>query len=290
MLAFWRDGLGVSLDAAALLRWLRSHAALAPDRIRAVLTHPVHPRGNAHPQAAASLVSNTWDPSIPDATLSSLLGFSVSQLDLLFAHAAPLLRDASLRLLQLDPRGDRLQLAFAASVRKTRSSPAVLVEEHSLWRAGKRDGWCEQSFVDSRGDHVREAVFFTAGSEAGARLRWSSRGGQTAVRVVENGQEIPAEQETLGVLFRANCAMVPLRFYFVFRDGVRRISDNNGPDLQYLARLNAAGARRWQKSGVYWVAFSPELMVHLREAFREHPVVANFCITGRWGEGGLEHR
>lgn len=216
-----------------------------------MLTHPVPPRGNAHPQAAASLVSNTWDPSIPASTLSSLLGFSVSQLDLLFAHAAPLLREPSLRLLQLDPREDRLQLAFAASVRLTRSSPAVLVEEHSLWRAGKRDGWCEQTYVDSRGDHVREAAFFAAGSEAGARLRWCTRGGQPAVRVLDNGQEIPAEQETLGVLYRANCAMVPLRFYFVFRDGVRRISDNNGPDLQYLARLNGDGARRWQKSGVF---------------------------------------
>lgn len=30
-------------------------------------------------------------------------------------------------------------------------------------------------------------------------------------------------------------------------------------------------------------------MVHLREAFRDHPVVANFCITGTRGEG-VEHR
>lgn len=244
MLAFWRDGLGVSLDAAALLRWLQNHAALSPDQIRAVLTHPVHPRGNADPQSACSLVSNTWDPSISESTLSSLLGFSGSQLDLLFAHAAPLLPEPSLRLLQLDPRDNRLQLAFASSRRLSRSSPAVLVEEHSVWRAGRRDGWCEQTYIDAAGSHVREAVFFAAGSEAGARLRWCRRGGQPVVRVVESGQEIPAEQETLGVLFRANGAMVPLRFYFVFRDGVRRISDNNGPDLQYLARLNADGARR----------------------------------------------
>lgn len=243
LLALFEEGLGLSLDASSLLRWLRHHAALPSARVRALLTHPVLPRGNPHPQSAARLLSSTWDPSIPDATFASLLGFSVSQIDLILRHAAPLLTAPSLRLLHADPRDNRLQLAFSFASRDPRGS-SLAIEEHSLWNAGQRDGWCEQTYADPAGNRVREAVFFSAGSERGSRLRWSTQKGQPGVVLVENGQEIAVQQEALGVLFKASTRTVPLRFYFVFRDGVRRISDNNGPDLAYLARLNADGARR----------------------------------------------
>lgn len=266
LLALFEEGLGLSLDASSLLRWLRHHAALPSARVRALLTHP----------SAARLLSSTWDPSIPDATFASLLGFSVSQIDLILRHAAPLLTAPSLRLLHADPRDNRLQLAFSFASRDPRGS-SLAIEEHSLWNAGQRDGWCEQTYADPAGNRVREAVFFSAGSERGSRLRWSTQKGQPGVVLVENGQEIAVQQEALGVLFKASTRTVPLRFYFVFRDGVRRISDNNGPDLAYLARLNADGA-----------PFSPELMVHLREAFRNHPVVANFAITDDCVAGQLD--
>lgn len=176
-------------------------------------------------------------------TLSMLLSLPASDVALFLQHASSLLAEPSLDQLELRPRGAHLQLFFRFARRSGRSSRRV-VEERSSWRAGKRDGWCQQTYTDEVGHTVSETVFYAAGEERGCRLWKGWRRGAETVMLVENGAEMPVEQCELGVVFEVNTASVPLRYYIVFGDGVRRISDNNGPDRSYLALLNGEGARR----------------------------------------------
>ena len=180
--------------------------------------------------------------SVSESVFSNLLSFPPDSIDLLLRHASSLLRDPSCRFALIERNNDQLQLSFSFVLRTPQGKRAI--DECSLWKNGQRDGWCEQSYNDAKHNHVLESVFFAAGTEQGGRLCSRMQNGQKSYVLLENGQELQLEQQTIDVLFLSHTPTIPYRFYFAFRDGYRRISSNNGPDLEYITQLYGPGARR----------------------------------------------